>query len=626
MMTPEDVLERYWGYDSFRECQREIIDSVLDGADTIGLLPTGGGKSVTFQVPAMILDGVTIVVTPLISLMKDQVDNLRRRDVPAACIHSGMSRHELNVAMDRLFIGKTKLLYLSPEKLSRADFIASISTLPVNLIVVDEAHCISQWGYDFRPSYLRISELRRTFAGVPVLALTATATPQVVADIADKLGMRSPAVFSKSFSRDNLSYIVRHTEAKDEMLEQVLRGTQGSAIVYVRSRRRTSVIAAMLEQRGISADFYHAGLAPEEKEERQDAWMAGEKRVMVATNAFGMGIDKPDVRVVVHYDLPPSLEEYYQEAGRCGRDGLTSYAVLLAAKADKGLLKRRLSDSFPPRPYIRDVYDKLCVFLDVAMGEGFNHTFEFNVTSFCKRYELQPRPVAAALSILSRSGVIEYGDDANSRSRIMVVMDRRDFYSLQLPSDVDAILQAIMRTYTGIFADFVPIDELRLSYLTSYSTEEVYQALLLLARMRVLQYIPKRSLPYVYFPSNREEGRHIVIPCTVYEEQLERATKRMEAMRDYVFSDEGCRVERMLRYFGDPTARPCGKCDLCRARRKPQPRDVGPALEQLLDSGPLDVGVVRRTFPTAYEEAMSYLRSAADSGSLVFDGIAFSRR
>lgn len=626
MMTPEDVLERYWGYDSFRECQREIIDSVLDGADTIGLLPTGGGKSVTFQVPAMILDGVTIVVTPLISLMKDQVDNLRRRDVPAACIHSGMSRHELNVAMDRLFIGKTKLLYLSPEKLSRADFIASISTLPVNLIVVDEAHCISQWGYDFRPSYLRISELRRTFAGVPVLALTATATPQVVADIADKLGMRSPAIFSKSFSRDNLSYIVRHTEAKDEMLEQVLRGTQGSAIVYVRSRRRTSVIAAMLEQRGISADFYHAGLAPEEKEERQDAWMAGEKRVMVATNAFGMGIDKPDVRVVVHYDLPPSLEEYYQEAGRCGRDGLTSYAVLLAAKADKGLLKRRLSDSFPPRPYIRDVYDKLCVFLDVAMGEGFNHTFEFNVTSFCKRYELQPRPVAAALSILSRSGVIEYGDDANSRSRIMVVMDRRDFYSLQLPSDVDAILQAIMRTYTGIFADFVPIDELRLSYLTSYSTEEVYQALLLLARMHVLQYIPKRSLPYVYFPSNREEGRHIVIPCTVYEDQLERATKRMEAMRDYVFSDEGCRVERMLRYFGDPTARPCGKCDLCRARRKRQPRDVGPALEQLLDSGPLDVGVVRRTFPTAYEEAMSYLRSAADSGRLVFDGIAFSRR
>lgn len=626
MMTPEDVLDRYWGYDSFRECQREIIDSVLAGADTIGLLPTGGGKSVTFQVPAMMLDGVTLVVTPLISLMKDQVDNLRRRNVPAACIHSGMSRHELNVAMDRLFIGKTKLLYLSPEKLSRADFIASIASLPVNMIVVDEAHCISQWGYDFRPSYLRIIELRRTFSDVPVLALTATATPQVVADIADKLGMRAPAIFSKSFSRDNLSYIVRHTEAKDEMLEQVLRGTFGSAIVYVRSRRRTSVIAAMLEQRGISADFYHAGLAPEEKEARQDAWMAGEKRVMVATNAFGMGIDKPDVRVVVHYDLPPSLEEYYQEAGRCGRDGLASYAVLLAAKADKGLLKRRLSESFPPRAYIRDIYDKMCVFLDVAMGEGFNHTFEFNVTAFCKLYELQPRPVAAALSILSRSGVIDYGDDANSRSRIMVVMGRRDFYALQLPPDVDAILQAIMRTYTGIFADFVPIDELRLSYLTSYSTDDIYQALLLLSRMHVLQYIPKRSLPYVYFPSNREEGRHIIIPRDVYEQQLERATKRMEAMRDYVFSDDGCRVERMLRYFGDPTARPCGKCDLCRARRKRQPHEVGPALEQLLDRGPLDVGLVRRTFPTVYEEAMTYLRRGADSGALVFDGIAFSRR
>lgn len=624
-MTPEDVLGRYWGYTGFRECQREIIGSVLDGTDTIGLLPTGGGKSVTFQVPAMMLDGVTLVVTPLISLMKDQVDYLRRRDVPAACLHSGMSRHEANVAMERLFLGKTKLLYLSPEKLSRADFAASIAQLPVSMIVVDEAHCISQWGYDFRPSYLKIIDLRRTFPAVPVLALTATATPQVVADIADKLGMRSPAVFSKSFSRDNLSYIVRRTEAKDEMLGQVLRGTSGSAIVYVRSRRRTAVIAAMLAEQGISADFYHAGLAPEEKEERQDAWMAGRKRVMVATNAFGMGIDKPDVRVVVHYDLPSSLEEYYQEAGRSGRDGQASYAVLLAAQADKGLLKRRLSESFPPRDYIRDIYDKLCVFLDVAMGEGYNHTFEFNVTAFCRQYGLQPRPVAAALSILTRSGVIEYGDDANSRSRLMVIMDRRDFYALRLPPDVDAILQAILRTYTGIFADFVPIDELRLSYMTSYSTEDIYQSLLLLARMRVLQYIPKRTLPYIYFPSNREEGRHIIIPRTVYEDQLERATRRMEAMRDYVFSDEGCRVERMLRYFGDPTAKPCGRCDLCRARRKRQPHDVGPALEELLDRGPLDVGDVRRRFPTVYEEAMAYLRRAADRGTLTFDGIAFTR-
>lgn len=625
-MTPEDVLERYWGYGSFRECQREIIGSVLGGSDTIGLLPTGGGKSVTFQVPALMLDGVTLVVTPLISLMKDQVDNLRRRDVPAACLHSGMSRHEAGVAMERLFLGKTKLLYLSPEKLSRSDFVASIASLPVSLIVVDEAHCISQWGYDFRPSYLRIADLRHTFPDVPVLALTATATPQVVADIADKLGMWAPAVFSKSFSRDNLSYIVRRTEAKDEMLEQVLRGTRGPAIVYVRSRRRTSVIAAMLEQRGISADFYHAGLAPEEKEARQDAWMEGRKRVMVATNAFGMGIDKPDVRVVVHYDVPQSLEEYYQEAGRCGRDGLESYAVLLAAQADKGLLKRRISESFPPRAYIRDVYDKLCVFLDVAMGEGFNHTFEFNLTGFCQRYGLQPRPASAALSILTRSGVIEYGDDVNARSRLMVIMDRRDFYSLRLASDTDAILQAILRTYTGIFADFVPIDEVRLSYLTSYSTQDIYQALLLLARMRVLQYIPKRTLPYVYFPSNREEGRHVVIPRTVYEDQLERATCRMEAMRDYVFGDGDCRVERMLRYFGDPTARPCGKCDLCRARRKRPPREVGPALEALLDRGPLDVGDVRRRFPTAYEEAMAYLRRAADRGTLAFDGIAFTRR
>ena len=382
-MQPLDVLHKYWGYDVFRECQAEIIGSVLAKQDTIGLLPTGGGKSITFQVPAMLLDGLTIVVTPLISLMKDQIDNLRQRGIYAACLHSGMSHAEQNHALDRIALSKTKILYLAPEKLVRKEFISQIKTWNISLIVVDEAHCISQWGYDFRPSYLHIAELRKLFPAVPIMALTATATPEVVSDIADKLMMKSPAVFKRSFSRSNISYLVRRCEVKDDMLIHILERTSGSAIVYVRSRLRTAQIAQLLQSRGISADFYHAGLDPEEKDLRQDRWKRDQVRVMVATNAFGMGIDKSDVRVVIHYDLPPSLEEYYPEAGRVGRDGRESFAVLLASTPDKGLLKRRLTESFPDRDFQRLVYEKLGNFLDVSVGEGYNQIYECDFNRFC---------------------------------------------------------------------------------------------------------------------------------------------------------------------------------------------------------------------------------------------------
>ncbi len=622
-MQPIDVLQRYWGYNSFRECQAEIIDSALSGCDTIGLLPTGGGKSITFQVPAMIISGMTLVISPLISLMKDQVDNLRERHIAAGCLHSGLTQRETRLTLDRIALGKTKVLYLAPERLSRPEFLAEIRSWDVGLIVVDEAHCISQWGYDFRPSYLNISSLRRIFPHVPVMALTASATPAVVDDIADKLELRAPAIFRRSFARPNISYIVRRCDDKNAMLLRVLQNTRGSAIVYVRSRRRTAEIAEMLKAHGISADFYHAGLDSEEKNSRQDNWKQGTVRVIVATNAFGMGIDKPDVRTVVHYDLPPSLEEYYQEAGRAGRDGQESFAVMLTTSSDKALLKRRLTESFPDREFQLLVYEKLGNFLDVAVGGGYNQVFECDFNVFCRTFRLPPRPTAAALSILTRAGCIEYCDDINSRSRLMVTIDKREFYSLRLDSHSDKVLQALLRNYTGLFADYVPIDEVHIAYSTSISANDVYQSLLLLSRMHVVSYIPKRNKPYVYYPTSRDLPKHVVVPRSVYEDQFERADARMEAMRNYAFDDCDCRVQRMLSYFGEAASTPCGKCDLCRAQQRNANKTqryatIEATLDRLIELSPdgFTTATLRQAFPRNFDEAIALLRRRIDNGDL----------
>lgn len=567
-ITPQSVLSRYWGYDSFRPLQLDIIESILSGYDTIGLLPTGGGKSITFQVPAMIFPGLTVVVTPLISLMKDQVDNLREAGIRAVYLHAGLSMRETTLALDRCRLGKAKLLYISPEKLQSPNFADTLRLFDVSLIVVDEAHCISQWGYDFRPSYLKIASLRQMFPKVPLMALTASATPEVIDDIAAKLCMKGHAVFRKSFTRDNISYIVRDTDYKEGKIIEILQKVPGTAIVYVRSRRRTREIAQAIAASGISADFYHAGLIPEEKEEKQNAWKSGATRVIVATNAFGMGIDKPDVRIVIHYDMPPSLEEYYQEAGRAGRDGLPSFAVLLTCRHDKALLSRRLTEAFPDKDAIRRIYELVCNFLDIAVGEGYNKVFEFNISLFCTRFHYHPRVVDPALRILSQAGYIDYTDEMTTRSRIMILMRRDELYDLQLPAAADSVLQAVLRTSTGIFADYEVISEPLIARHLGFTEQTVYENLLLLTRMHVLHYIPRQTAPYILFTTSREEPQHLLFPKAVYEQRRQRMALRLDAMRRFAFSTDVCRVNTMLRYFGENPEKPCGKCDICRANAR----------------------------------------------------------
>ena len=563
------ILRQYWGYDHFRPMQAEIIDSVMAGHDTLGLLPTGGGKSLTFQVPAMMLPGVTLVITPLISLMKDQVDNLADRGIRAVYFHSGLTPREKDLALTRCRLGKAKIAYVSPERLQNERFIAELRTLSTSLIVVDEAHCISQWGYDFRPSYLRIASLRRLVGeDVPVLALTASATPEVTDDIMRHLSFDEPRVFARSFTRQNLSYIVRYTDSKEPMLLRILTSTTGCSIVYVRSRKRTLELARLLCEAGISAEAYHAGLTPEDKEERQDRWKSDRVRVMVATNAFGMGIDKPDVRLVVHFDLPSSLEEYYQEAGRGGRDGRESLAVIIASRSDKALLTRRINESFPPKDFIAHVYEMAGNFVNVPVGEGYGMVYDFNFSLFCDTFDLPPVPTRNALLILTRAGYLEYIDETTSRSRIMVLMKRDELYNQHLDNDEEEVLQCILRRYTGLFADYVYISELTIAETLRMSSEQVYKALLTLGRLHVIHYIPRKTTPYLIYPTSREEPRYIVIPTDVYERQRERMQQRIDAMKAFTFDTDKCRANTLLRYFGENPGQPCGKCDVCRASRQ----------------------------------------------------------
>ena len=563
-MFYHEILKQYWGYDSFRGIQEEIIKSIGEGRDTLGLMPTGGGKSITFQVPALAKDGLCIVITPLIALMKDQVQNLRQRGIKAVAIYSGMTRQEILIALENCIFGNYKFLYISPERLDTDIFKQKLRAMKVNMITVDESHCISQWGYDFRPAYLKIADIRELLPGVPLLALTATATPDVVQDIQSRLKFREKNVFRMSFERKNLAYIVRKTDNKTAELLHILRRMPGSAIIYVRSRRRTKETTELLTHEGITADFYHAGLDNAVKDIRQKRWQDGECRVMVATNAFGMGIDKPDVRLVIHLDLPDSPEAYFQEAGRAGRDGEKAYAVILYSKSDKVTLHKRIPDTFPDKDYIKKVYEHLQYYYQMAMGDGLGCTKEFNLEEFCRKFKHFPVPADSALKILTQAGYIEYTDEQDNASRIIFTIRRDELYKLrEMGNETEALVQTILRSYTGLFTDYAYISETALSLRTGLTRQQIYNVLMSLSKRRIIDYIPRKKTPYIIYTRERVELNHLHISPAVYEERKERYEARIRAMVEYVTSETACRSRMLLRYFGEKNENNCGQCDVC---------------------------------------------------------------
>ena len=556
------ILKQYWGYDRFRGIQEDIIDSISKNKDTLGLMPTGGGKSITFQVPALAKEGMCLVITPLIALMKDQVQNLKKRGIKALAIYSGMSRQDIIITLENCIFGNYKFLYISPERLDTELFRTKLRKMHISMITVDESHCISQWGYDFRPAYLKIAEIRELLPDVPVLALTATATPEVVKDIQARLHFRHKNVFRMSFERNNLAYIVRKTENKTAELLHILRSMPGSAIIYARNRRRTKEITELLNNEHITADFYHAGLDDATKDIRQHRWQSGESRVMVATNAFGMGIDKPDVRIVIHMDLPDSIEAYFQEAGRAGRDGQKAYAVILYAKSDKTTLHKRILDTFPEKEYIRDVYEHLQYYYQMAMGDGLDCVREFNIEDFCRKFKYFP--VDSALRILTQAGYLEYTAEQDSTSRILFTIRRDELYRLrEMGEDMDRLIQAVLRSYTGVFTDYTYINEASLAICTGLTRRQIYEMLVHLAKLRIVSYIPHKKTPYIIYTRERVEAQRIHISPEVYEHRKARYETRINAMLDYVTNDTVCRSRMLLDYFGERNEHNCGQCDTC---------------------------------------------------------------
>jgi len=620
-----EILRRYWQYDDFRGIQREIIESIGAGRDTLGLMPTGGGKSITFQVPALSKEGVCIVISPLIALMKDQVQGLRRRGIQAAAIYSGMSHDDILQTLENAIFGGVKLLYVSPERLASDLFRTKLRHMKVSFICVDEAHCISQWGYDFRPDYLTIAEIRKDLPGIPVLALTATATPLVVDDIQDRLGFSQKNVFRMSFERKNLSYVVRYAPDKQQQLIHILNHVAGSAIVYARSRQRTKEYSEMLCAAGFRATYFHAGLDNAEKDRRQREWQQDQVRVIVATNAFGMGIDKPDVRIVLHIDCPSSIEAYFQEAGRAGRDGQKAYAVLLYNGSDEQKLRKRIADTFPPKDYIRQVYEHLAYFYQVGVGSGYNAIFEFPIDKFCHTYKHFPIQVESALKILDRAGYIEYREEEESRARLMFTMERDDLYRLQGNSpEEDKIIVTLLRNYSGLFCDYSYIDEAFIAQQTGMTQPAVYLALKNLSQKHILSFIPQKRTPYVRYRQRREDAVHLVFPPAVYEELRQRFAERIGAMLSYATTDNQCRSRQLLRYFGETKTKDCGQCDVCIDRKgelksKEMIREATTAIRELLGDGQEHPIAELHALPLYYDTMEEALQRLVDEGAVIDD-------
>lgn len=618
-MTYKEILKQYWNYDNFRGIQEEIIESIGKGHDTLGLMPTGGGKSITFQVPALAQPGLCLVITPLIALMKDQVRNLRDRGIKALAVYSGMTREEIVVALENCIFGDYKFLYISPERLDTDIFRAKLRNMKINMITVDESHCISQWGYDFRPAYLKISEIRELLPTVPVLALTATATPEVVKDIQTKLGFREDSrIFRMSFERKNLAYIVRNTESKQEEFLHILNSVSGSAIVYTRNRKRTREVAELLVNNEITATFYHAGLNNDVKDQRQKSWLSGESRVMVATNAFGMGIDKPDVRLVIHVDLPDSPEAYFQEAGRAGRDGQKAYAVLLYAKSDKATLSKRITDTFPDKEYIRKVYEDVNYYFQMAMGDGLGCTFAFNLDEFCRNFKHFPVQADSALKILTRAGYLEYTDEQDNASRILFTIHRDELYKLrETDPETEKLINVILRSYTGLFTDYAYINEDSLAIRSGLTRQRIYEILLMLTRRHILHYIPRKKTPYIIYTRERQEAGRLAITRDIYEERKESYITRIKAMTEYATAEDKCRSRMLLRYFGEKNEHNCGLCDVCLSKHHSgmklgEFQEMENQIREQLETSPLSAATLLNRINGEREKAervLSYLLS-----------------
>jgi len=612
------ILKQYWGYDGFRPLQSDIIRSIAEGKDTLGLMPTGGGKSLTFQVPTMAMEGLCVVVTPLIALMKDQVENLKNRGIAAAAIFSGMSHNEILMTLDNAVFEAYKFLYVSPERLATPIFIEKIKQAKVCIIAVDESHCISQWGYDFRPSYLRIAEVRELLPGVPVLALTATATPEVVDDIQRQLHFSQPNVFQKSFYRSNLAYVVRTVENKDENLLKILNSVPGTSVVYVRNRKRTKEIADFLNANGISAENFHAGLKNETKDAKQARWKSGETRVIVSTNAFGMGIDKAEVRTVVHMDLPDSLEAYFQEAGRAGRDEKKAYAVLLYNNGDAVKMRKRVSDNFPGKDMVVKVYEALGNYLQMGVGSGLDAVFAFDIGDFCTKFKLPILTTYSSLKLLQQAGYIELTDEQDSSSRILFTVGKDDLYKLKQTPEQDRLTHILLRSYTGLFTDLAAISEETIAKRLEWTREQVYEQLVGLAKEHIIRYIPRKKTPYLTFVREREATNRVVLGKEAYDDRRERYITRVKSVLDYAQEENNCRSQLLLSYFGEKNAKPCGKCDICLKKKEAQLtvedfETIRQVIHQELSTEELTVNALVKKIPFKEPKTLQVIRFMLDN-------------
>jgi ATP-dependent DNA helicase RecQ len=632
-MEPREVLEKHWGYSNFRPMQEDIIRSVLDGNDTLGLLPTGGGKSICYQVPGIIIDGLCVVITPLIALMKDQVEGLHKRGIAAKALFSGMHRHDQEVVINNAVNDMLKFLFISPERLQSQDFLSSFREMKVGLFAVDEAHCISQWGYDFRPPYLKIADARQYHPAAPVLALTATATPEVVDDIQNRLAFKKKNVFQKSFERKNLAYIVIFDENKNKKLMEIIHKTPGSGIIYVRSRRKTQQYATFLEEHGIKADFYHAGLDVADRDRKQNAWMRNEKRVIVATNAFGMGIDKPDVRFVIHVDIPDSPEAYFQEAGRAGRDEKPAYAILLHDATDIVEMERRFTESFPPLKAIQNVYNALGNYFKIPLHGGRDQSFDFDIYHFIKTYPFSFSETWSSLKFLEREGYLIATEESNEPAKAMLQMNHHELYKFQIENQrFDSFIKSLLRTYTGLFSDFVPVRISVIAETNKVDEEKVISQLKELEKLQVLWFQPQKEKPQIVYSCERLAERDIVLSKETYQERKESAQKRINAMKRYVSDNAACRSLMLLQWFGQTNAAACHSCDVCRKRNETAInselfQQTSAFITQLLNKRPLNGDEICMLIPgVRSEKVLKIIRFMVEHGNIYLKDGRYRRR